>query len=189
MYSSFPTFLDCGKWHNVTSLWDHNCRIFYRTHWEQKSRENPFREFLFSVWIEDLRHPWRNCQRLIEPILYSLKVLILNGWQWRIQERGTGLSLIFGPNWGPKGGTKSFFKTALSPLSQGLNDLAPLPPLSEGLDPPLDGAAKERAYPLSCLTTSKIEVLKTVSFSRIQSVSSRLVQDPKTKKSLTITYR
>ena len=51
-----------------------------------------------------------------------------------------------------------FFKTAPSPLSQVLNDCAPLPPLSEGLDPPLDGAAKERAYPLSCLTTSKLEM-------------------------------
>ena len=39
---------------------------------------------------------------------------------------------------------QNFFKTAPSPLSQGLNDRAPLPPLSEGLDPPLDSAAKER---------------------------------------------
>ena len=100
--------------------------------------------------------------------------------------KGPGPPPYFWTKLRPERRNKIFFKTAPSPLSQGLNDCAPLPPLSEGLDPPLDGAAKERAYPLSCLTTSKVEVLKTVSFSRIQSVSSRLVQDPKTKKSLTI---
>ena len=57
----------------------------------------------------------------------------------------------------PEGLNKILFKTAPSPLSQGLNDRpAPLPPLSEGLDPRLDRAAKERAYPLSCVTTSKL---------------------------------
>ena len=39
-----------------------------------------------------------------------MKVLILNGWQWRIQGRGPGLSLIFGPYWGPKGRIKFFLR-------------------------------------------------------------------------------
>ena len=40
-------------------------------------------------------------------------------------------------NGGPKGRKTFFLKTAPLPLSQGLDNFPP-PPLSEGLDPPLD---------------------------------------------------
>ena len=58
----------------------------------------------------------------------------------------------------PEGPSKIFFKTAPSPLSQGLNDRLPPAPPSYLKVWTLDGAAKKRAYPLSCETTSKIEM-------------------------------
>ena len=59
--------------------------------------------------------------------------------QWGIQ--GADHTLIFWPNWGPKGGKSIFFWDRILPpppppcLSQSLNDRAT--PLSEGLDRPL----------------------------------------------------
>lgn len=47
---------------------------------------------------------------------------------------GPGPSLIFRPNQGSKGR-----KNRPIPLSQGLDDRPPPPPLSENLDPPLGG--------------------------------------------------
>ena len=56
----------------------------------------------------------------------------------------------------PEGPSKIFFKTAPSPLSQGLNDrLPPAPPLIWRSG---HWMRKKRAYPLSCETTSKIEM-------------------------------
>ena len=52
-------------------------------------------------------------------------------YQWRIQE-GACPPLIFRPNWGPK--VQIFFFRPGPPLSQGLDDWAPL---TEGLDPPM----------------------------------------------------
>ena len=97
---------------------------------------------------------------VIDPVLYSLKVMILNGRQWRIQGRGPGdlgLPLIFGPNWGPKGRAKFFLRLPPPPYLRVWMTVSPAPPsyLKVWI---LDGAAKKRAYPLSCETTSKIEM-------------------------------
>ena len=53
-------------------------------------------------------------------------------YQWRIQEGACPPPLIFRPNWGPK--VQIFFFRPGPPLSQGLDDWAPL---TEGLDPPM----------------------------------------------------
>ena len=87
-------------------------------------------------------------------------MMILNGRQWRIQGRGPvdlGLPLIFGPNWGPKGRTKFFLRLPPPPYLRVWMTVSPPPPLlSEGLD--TGWCSQKRAYPLSCETTSKIEM-------------------------------
>ena len=66
---------------------------------------------------------------------------------------GPPSTLIFRPNWGPKGPKKNFFEIAPPPtLSQGLDERPP-PPLSEGLDPP---PLLTYSFPLRCKCLFKL---------------------------------
>ena len=90
-------------------------------------------------------HPLTQLFRFVSCPNYTYEVsltknIFLPGWfylktQWWILGKGPGgppPSLIFRPNWRPKGWKKVFETTP--PLSQGLNDRPP-PPLSEGQGP------------------------------------------------------
>ena len=88
MYSSFPTLLDCGS----DIMWRHYeiiiVEFFLQNPHENLLEIEKWRESI--PWIsltEDLRNPWRNCQRLIDPFLYSPKVMILNGWCMPVKGR------------------------------------------------------------------------------------------------------
>ena len=87
MYSSFPTLLDCGS----DIMWRHY-EIIIVEFFTEPTREPTGNRKVERIhpWIsltEDLRNPWRNCQRLIDPFLYSPKVMILNGWCMPAKER------------------------------------------------------------------------------------------------------
>ena len=92
MYSSFPTFLDCG----IDIMWRH------------------YEVMIAEFFTEPTGEPTGN--RKVERI-HSVNFPYIRVWM-----------------------------------------TAPPPSLIWSLYPPLDGVAKERAYPLSCLTTSKIEM-------------------------------
>ena len=83
--------------------------------------------------------------------------------QWRIQGRGLGgpshppphhPPLMFRPKWGPKGQKKIIFWGRLPCLSYSLDDRLPplLPPLSEGLDPPLVTPQYLEHFTCGCLS-------------------------------------
>ena len=128
MYSSFPTFLDCGS----DIMWRHYEIMIAEFLTEPTGEPTGNRKLerihsvnsIFSVWIEDLRNPWRNCQRLIDPVLYSLKVMILNKREFSFFKRmavadpgeRSGSPPYFWTKLRPEGPNKNFFKTAPSPL-------------------------------------------------------------------------
>ena len=76
------------------------------------------------------------CVRVFKPRLCALD----NHFQWLIHGRGPGdpLPLIFRPKWGPKG-RKNYFWDRAPPYQRVWMTVPPppVPPLSEGLNPPL----------------------------------------------------
>ena len=87
MYSSFPTFFDCGS----AIMWRHYeiiiAEFFTELTGEPTGNRKVERIHSVNFFNRRFKNPWRNCQSLIDPFLYSPKVMILNGWCMPAKER------------------------------------------------------------------------------------------------------
>ena len=105
-----------------------------------------------SNWLKQISHasqPVRGTTQIWEASCISMEFLHMVAsqnvgcFQWRIQERGPPPSVIFRPNWGPKG--RNIFCFSGPPPPPPIPGSGwPGPPLSEGQDLPLVSLVKPR---------------------------------------------